>query len=126
MGVVLATTHLYVAFPTGSNLIRLILPWPISLDTGSPGLILLAQSWMVQCPEAHLFCRDCARRSAEECIGNRKTELVCMDQSGCKLPFAESEVERFLSGPSLELWHRIKQEREIELVCPNTFLDRVG
>lgn len=72
-------------------------------------------SWMVQCPDAHLFCRDCARRSAEECIGNRKPDLMCMDQSGCKLLFGESEVERFLSGPSLELWHRIKQEREIEL-----------
>ncbi|KAF8604337.1 hypothetical protein BDV93DRAFT_522453 [Ceratobasidium sp. AG-I] len=72
-------------------------------------------SWMVQCPDAHLFCRDCARRSAEECIGNRKTNLNCMDQSGCKLPFAESEVQRFLPQKSLELWHRIKQEHEIEL-----------
>lgn len=71
---------------------------------------------MVQCPDAHLFCRDCARRSAEECIGNRKTNLNCMDQSGCKLAFAESEVERFLPKKSLELWHRIKQEQEIELV----------
>ncbi|KAG8743746.1 hypothetical protein FRC10_011466 [Ceratobasidium sp. 414] len=72
-------------------------------------------SWMVQCPEAHLFCRECARRSAEECIGNRKTNLVCMDQSGCKLAFAESEIERFLPAKSLELWHRIKQEQDIEL-----------
>ncbi|KAG9099890.1 hypothetical protein FRC06_004730 [Ceratobasidium sp. 370] len=72
-------------------------------------------SWMVQCPEAHLFCRECARRSAEECIGNRKTDLVCMDQSGCKLAFAISEIQRFLPAKSLELWHRIKQEQEIEL-----------
>ncbi|ELU38545.1 IBR domain-containing protein [Rhizoctonia solani AG-1 IA] len=72
-------------------------------------------SWMIQCPDAHLFCRDCARRSAEECIGNRKTELLCMDQSGCKQAFAESEIQRFLSDKSLELWHRIKQEKEIEL-----------
>ncbi|CUA76570.1 ubiquitin-conjugating enzyme E2 G2 [Rhizoctonia solani] len=72
-------------------------------------------SWMIQCPDAHLFCRDCARRSAEECIGNRKTELLCMDQSGCKLAFAESEIQRFLPEKSLELWHRIKQEKEIEL-----------
>jgi TRIAD3 protein (E3 ubiquitin-protein ligase RNF216) len=83
-------------------------------------LIIFAQSWMVQCPDAHLFCRDCARRSAEECIGNRKTDLLCMDQSGCKLAFAESEVQRFLSEKSLELWYRIKQEREIELVCGQT------
>ncbi|KAL5637480.1 hypothetical protein ACGC1H_004038 [Rhizoctonia solani] len=72
-------------------------------------------SWMIQCPDAHLFCRDCARRSAEECIGNRKTELLCMDQSGCKLAFVESEIQRFLPEKSLELWHRIKQEKEIEL-----------
>ncbi|KAJ1300746.1 hypothetical protein OPQ81_002389 [Rhizoctonia solani] len=72
-------------------------------------------SWMIQCPDAHLFCRDCARRSAEECIGNRKTELLCMDQSGCKLAFSESEIQRFLSEKSLELWYRIKQEKELEL-----------
>ncbi|QRV85512.1 TRIAD3 [Ceratobasidium sp. AG-Ba] len=72
-------------------------------------------SWMVQCPDAHLFCRDCARRSAEECIGNRKTNLLCMDQSGCKLAFSESEIQRFLSAKTFELWHRIKQEQEIEL-----------
>ncbi|KAG9124036.1 hypothetical protein FRC07_013115 [Ceratobasidium sp. 392] len=72
-------------------------------------------SWMVQCPDAHLFCRECARRSAEECIGNRKTNLVCMDQSGCKLAFAESEIQRFLPAKTFELWHRIKQEQDIEL-----------
>ncbi|KAG8756247.1 hypothetical protein FRC12_010630, partial [Ceratobasidium sp. 428] len=72
-------------------------------------------SWMMQCPDAHLFCRECARRSAEECIGNRKTSLVCMDQSGCKLAFAESEIQRFLPEKTFELWHRIKQEQDIEL-----------
>lgn len=72
-------------------------------------------SWMVQCPDAHLFCRGCARRSAEECIGNRKTNLLCMDQSDCKLPFSESEIQRFLPAKTFELWHRIKQEQELEL-----------
>ncbi|KDN43138.1 hypothetical protein RSAG8_06291, partial [Rhizoctonia solani AG-8 WAC10335] len=34
---------------------------------------------------------------------------------GCKLAFVESEIQRFLPEKSLELWHRIKQEKEIEL-----------
>ncbi|KAF8750055.1 hypothetical protein RHS01_09557 [Rhizoctonia solani] len=71
-------------------------------------------SWMIQCPDAHLLPGLCSP-VAEECIGNRKTELLCMDQSGCKQAFAESEIQRFLSDKSLELWHRIKQEKEIEL-----------
>ncbi len=36
---------------------------------------------MIQCPEAHLFCKECARRNAEESIGNDKPVVRCMDQS---------------------------------------------
>ncbi|KAF8300413.1 hypothetical protein DL93DRAFT_2122285 [Clavulina sp. PMI_390] len=69
---------------------------------------------MVQCPEAHLFCMDCARRTAEEAIGNRKVELLCMDQSGCKAAFPFSEVQRFLPEKNFILWERIKAEKSLE------------
>ncbi|KZO97505.1 hypothetical protein CALVIDRAFT_479838 [Calocera viscosa TUFC12733] len=69
---------------------------------------------MVQCAEGHLFCRNCARRQADERIGLRQTELLCMDQSDCKAPFPESEIARFLPEKTLSLYHRIKQGKEIE------------
>jgi E3 ubiquitin-protein ligase RNF216 len=69
---------------------------------------------MIQCPDAHLFCRTCARRNAEEAIGNRKALIVCMDQSGCKSPFSFAEIKRFLPEKSFGLWERIKAEKEIE------------
>jgi hypothetical protein len=31
----------------------------------------------VQCPEAHLFCMECARRAAEEAIGRRNVVRQC-------------------------------------------------
>lgn len=37
---------------------------------------------MIQCPEAHLFCKDCSRRNAAEALGQRKSAITCMDQSG--------------------------------------------
>lgn len=36
---------------------------------------------MVQCPEAHLFCKDCAKRNAESALGMRKAVISCMDSS---------------------------------------------
>ncbi|KAI0365836.1 hypothetical protein BV20DRAFT_1056111 [Pilatotrama ljubarskyi] len=74
---------------------------------------------MVQCPEAHLFCVSCMLSYAETKLGAHDAKLVCMDQSGCTLPFSDSEIRRFLSSsPSqaklLELWERVKQRKEIE------------
>jgi TRIAD3 protein (E3 ubiquitin-protein ligase RNF216) len=37
-----------------------------------------------------------------------------MDQSGCKLLFAESELRRFLSSKLLDLYGRVMQMKEIE------------
>lgn len=52
---------------------------------------------MVQCPDAHLFCIDCATQYSSTQLGEHDVRLVCMDQSGCKLAFSESELRRFLS-----------------------------
>ncbi|KDQ07483.1 hypothetical protein BOTBODRAFT_38782 [Botryobasidium botryosum FD-172 SS1] len=69
---------------------------------------------MVQCPEAHLFCKGCAKTHAETLLGDRKTDILCIDQSGCRLAFPESEIARFLSEKTIALYHRIKQEKELE------------
>ncbi|KAI0742253.1 hypothetical protein C8Q80DRAFT_1108089 [Daedaleopsis nitida] len=69
---------------------------------------------MVQCPEAHLFCISCMMTYAETKLGEHDARIVCMDQSGCKLLFPESELRRFLTPKLLELYERVKQRKEIE------------
>lgn len=69
---------------------------------------------MIQCPEAHLFCKSCMISYASNLLGEHNPNIVCMDQSGCKLPFPESELGRFLSSKLLELYYRVKQRKEIE------------
>lgn len=69
---------------------------------------------MVQCPDAHLFCKTCMISYAENRLGEYNPNLVCMDQSGCKLCFSDSELRRFLTPKLLELYERVKQRKEIE------------
>lgn len=69
---------------------------------------------MVQCPEAHLFCKSCMSSYASNLLGEHNPNIVCMDQSGCKLPFPQSELERFLTPKLLELYHRVRQRKDIE------------
>ncbi|KAG2352593.1 hypothetical protein BDR07DRAFT_1313156 [Suillus spraguei] len=69
---------------------------------------------MVQCPEAHLFCKSCMSSYASNLLGEHNPNIVCMDQSGCKLLFPQSELERFLTPKLLELYHRVKQRKDIE------------
>ncbi|CAL1697818.1 unnamed protein product [Somion occarium] len=69
---------------------------------------------MVQCPDAHLFCKTCMCTYAETLLGSHDPNIICMDQSGCKLPFPESELRRFLSPKLLSLYERVKQRKEIE------------
>ncbi|KAG1903018.1 uncharacterized protein F5891DRAFT_1019925 [Suillus fuscotomentosus] len=69
---------------------------------------------MVQCPEAHLFCKGCMSSYASNLLGEHNPNIVCMDQSGCKLLFPQSELERFLTPKLLELYHRVRQRKDIE------------
>ncbi|KAF5391466.1 hypothetical protein D9757_002039 [Collybiopsis confluens] len=70
---------------------------------------------MIQCPEAHLFCTECMSSYAENLLGSHNDKIICMDQSGCKLPFPVSELRRFLSDKLLDLYERVKQRKEIEM-----------
>lgn len=75
----------------------------------------LRQDKMVQCPDAHLFCMTCMKQYAETQLGSHDTNINCMDQSGCKLPFPVSELRRFLTPKLMDLYERVKQGKEIEM-----------
>lgn len=47
-------------------------------------------------------------------LGNHDPNIKCMDQSGCKMTFEDTELARFLSEKLLSLYHRVKQVKEIE------------
>ena len=72
------------------------------------------QDNMIQCPDAHLFCKSCMSTYAETQLGSHDYKIICMDQSGCKLPFPQSELKRFLSPKLWSLYERVKQQKEIE------------
>ncbi|KAF8212123.1 hypothetical protein K438DRAFT_1806002 [Mycena galopus ATCC 62051] len=69
---------------------------------------------MIQCPEAHLFCSSCMTTYAETLLGSHDHRLVCMDQSGCKLLFPDTELHRFLTPKLMSLYERVKQTKEVE------------
>ena len=50
---------------------------------------------------------------AENVIGLQKTNLSCMAMDGCDAIFHESEVKRFLSKKTYNLWMRMKTAEEI-------------
>jgi len=52
---------------------------------------------------------------ASNLLGEHNFKIVCIDQSGCKLPFPESELERFLTPKLLSLYEKVKQAKEIEM-----------
>ncbi|KAJ7632726.1 hypothetical protein FB45DRAFT_913292 [Roridomyces roridus] len=68
---------------------------------------------MIQCPDAHLFCSTCMTTYAETLLGSHDHRIICMDQSGCKLPFPDTELNRFLTPKLMSLYERVKQTKEI-------------
>jgi|ERR1700722_690211 len=69
---------------------------------------------MIQCPDAHLFCNSCMNTYASTLLGEHNINIICMDQSGCKLAFSVSELRRFLTPKLMDLYDRVKQNKEIE------------
>ncbi|KAK7020526.1 hypothetical protein R3P38DRAFT_2970000 [Favolaschia claudopus] len=69
---------------------------------------------MIQCPDAHLFCSTCMVSYAENLLGGHDHKIICMDQSGCKLPFPDAQLQRFLTPKLLSLYERVKQTKEVE------------
>ncbi|KAK2056008.1 hypothetical protein LY76DRAFT_169613 [Colletotrichum caudatum] len=58
----------------------------------------------------HLFCVDCARRSAEHAVGQSRYELTCMSTDQCKAGFSREQRQRFLSDQLSVVLDRIENE----------------
>jgi E3 ubiquitin-protein ligase RNF216 len=50
-------------------------------------------------------------------LGEQNLMIVCMDQSGCKLPFPESELKRFLTPELLSLYDKVRLRKDIEMAA---------
>lgn len=74
----------------------------------------IEQQTMVQCPEAHLFCRSCMKSYAANQLGMHDPKINCIDRSGCAAPIPDAELRRFLPYGMMKLWERVKQRKEIE------------
>ncbi|CAO2630433.1 E3 ubiquitin-protein ligase RNF216 [Lemmus lemmus] len=81
---------------------------------------------LTQCADAHLFCKECLIRYAQEAVfGSGKSELSCMEGS-CTCSFPTSELEKVLPQTILFKYYERKAEEEVaaayadELVrCPS-------
>ncbi|XP_063502134.1 E3 ubiquitin-protein ligase RNF216 isoform X3 [Symphalangus syndactylus] len=81
---------------------------------------------LTQCADAHLFCKECLIRYAQEAVfGSGKLELSCMEGS-CTCSFPTSELEKVLPQTILYKYYERKAEEEVaaayadELVrCPS-------
>ncbi|XP_051061455.1 E3 ubiquitin-protein ligase RNF216 isoform X2 [Phodopus roborovskii] len=81
---------------------------------------------LTQCTDAHLFCKECLIRYAQEAVfGAGKSELSCMEGS-CTCSFPTSELEKVLPQTILFKYYERKAEEEVtaayadELVrCPS-------
>ena len=65
--------------------------------------------------EPHFFCLDCARRNANNDIGNSQYKLKCMDFSDCDATFSREQRLRFLDGKTIEKLERLQQQDELRL-----------
>lgn len=65
--------------------------------------------------DPHFFCLDCARKNANNDIGNSQYKLCCMDFSGCKATFSREQRLRFLDEKTIEKLERLQQQDEIRL-----------
>eukprot|EP00899_Mesostigma_viride_P028474 jgi/Mesvir1/8811/Mv02712-RA.1 len=64
---------------------------------------------MVQCQQAHLFCRDCVKRFVEEVLfGTTRAErgLPCRSTDGCEALIPESQLQAALPPGLLEKFER--------------------
>ncbi|KNC99495.1 uncharacterized protein SPPG_04890 [Spizellomyces punctatus DAOM BR117] len=69
---------------------------------------------MTQCDEGHLFCKECARKAAENSIGLRKIELKCLHNGGCESLFPPAAIEQFLPEKMWKGYLKLCQEVDLE------------
>jgi TRIAD3 protein (E3 ubiquitin-protein ligase RNF216) len=56
---------------------------------------------MIQCPDGHLFCPSCVVAYSETLLGSHDHKIICMDQSGCKLPLPYAQLLRCLVNDNI-------------------------
>ncbi|KAH8993255.1 hypothetical protein EDB86DRAFT_2929485 [Lactarius hatsudake] len=71
-------------------------------------------SEMAQCTDTHLFCKSCVTSYVSTQLGEQNSDLRCMDLSGCKMTFPDSELRRILTEKLFGLYEDIRQRRDIE------------
>jgi len=83
---------------------------------------------MIHCngDSIHWFCRDCAKRMAENEIGLSKYHLACMSMDGCEAGFDKDQRDLFLDEKLSVALDRIEKEAVLRLAgienletCPN-------
>ncbi|KXX77262.1 Protein ariadne-1 [Madurella mycetomatis] len=74
---------------------------------------------MVHCngDVAHLFCRDCARRLAEDAVGYQKYQLTCMSTDGCEATFSKDQRDLFLDENLVAALDKIEQETVLRMAA---------
>lgn len=72
---------------------------------------------MVHCDGevAHWFCRECARRMAENAVGLSKYQLECMSMDGCQGTFRKDQRDLFLDDKLALALDKIEQEAVIRM-----------
>ncbi|KAK3502517.1 hypothetical protein B0T13DRAFT_394231 [Neurospora crassa] len=70
---------------------------------------------MVHCDgdTAHWFCYDCARRQAENQIGQQRYHLGCMSMDGCEATFSRDQKDLFLDDRLKRTLDQIEQSDSI-------------
>jgi TRIAD3 protein (E3 ubiquitin-protein ligase RNF216) len=68
---------------------------------------------MLSCPDGHLFCTECIRRSTEEVLGQAKLQFPCL-QGDCSMSFSLSTLQKAVKPKTFDLLLRKTQENEIE------------
>ena len=58
--------------------------------------------WMVQCPEGHLFCKQCVERQIETAISEGRSDVPCLKFGGCNSVIPISELERTIPEKTIE------------------------
>lgn len=49
---------------------------------------------MAQCPEGHLFCKQCLNREVQTLLGEGRSEVRCLSHSGCDQIVSVNELKR--------------------------------
>ncbi|XP_035294253.1 E3 ubiquitin-protein ligase RNF216-like isoform X1, partial [Cricetulus griseus] len=77
---------------------------------------------LTQCSDAHLFCKECLIRYAQETVfGSGKSELTCME-GNCTCSFPTSELEKVLPQTILCKYHERRAEEDITAACADELL----